>query len=71
MKTKVFAISLTVLLAACAAMEPATEAPREEKVYTTGSNVPKKDRTDVTTVSKDSIANMQNNSGAGTAASGR
>lgn len=71
MKTRIFAIALSGLLAACASMEPATQAPREEKIYTTGSNVPKKDRTDVTTVSKDSIANMQNNSGAGAATSGR
>jgi hypothetical protein len=71
MKTRIFAIALSGLLAACAAMEPSTQTPREEKVYTTGSNVPKKDRTDVTTVSKDSIGNMQNNSGAGTPTTSR
>lgn len=71
MKTKVFAISLAVLLSACAAMEPSTEAPREEKIYTTGSNVPKKDRTDVTTVSKDSVGNIQNNNGVGVTPGGR
>ncbi|MBL8522400.1 MAG: hypothetical protein JNN20_01805 [Betaproteobacteria bacterium] len=71
MKTKVFAISVACLLSACASMEPATQAPREEKIYTTGSNVPKKDRGDVTTVNKDSIANIQNNSVTGTTAGGR
>ena len=65
---------LACLLTGCASMEPAaTATTREEKQYVTGSNVPKKDRNTsaVTTVSKDAIDNMQNNTGAGAPAAGR
>jgi len=65
---------LGCLLSGCASMEPAaTGAAREERQYVTGSNVPKKDRntSTVTTVSKDAIDNMQNNTGAGAPAAGR
>ena len=65
---------LGCLLSGCASMEPAaTATTREEKQYVTGSNVPKKDRSAlaVTTVSKDAIDNMQNNTGAGAPAAGR
>ena len=65
---------LGCLFSGCASMEPAASgATREEKQYVTGSNVPKKDRNSsaVTTVSKDAIDNMQNNTGAGAPAAGR
>lgn len=65
---------LGCLLPGCASMEPAaSQGTREEKQYVTGSNVPKKDRgpSAVTTVSKDAIDNMQNNTGAGAPATGR
>lgn len=47
-------LAILPLLAACAADAPsASTAPKEETVYRTGSNIPSRSTTSVTTVSKE------------------
>jgi hypothetical protein len=67
MKKLLLALAPVVLLAACA-MDPAstsTEASND-KVYRTGSNIPRKDKGDVQTMTPEEMEQMRNSSRANT-----
>jgi PBP1b-binding outer membrane lipoprotein LpoB len=54
MKSVFTILSLGIILSGCATNAPATDEPREEVVYSTGSNLPKKYRDPAqTSVDKD------------------
>ena len=64
---KLLALVPAVLLAACA-MDPATTStePSSEKVYTTGSNIPRKDKGNVHTMTPEEMEQMRNSGRANT-----
>jgi len=55
------AIAATVVLAACAGVDDRQQ--REEKQIVTGSNIPRKDRSDVTVLPKEALDSFQRGSG--------
>ena len=58
-----------VILSACAAIDDKTaQAPREEKTVTTGSNIPKRDKTDTSNVQTVSPASLERAAGVGASA---
>ena len=62
MRQIVIPLIAAVLLSACANVDTKTE-PREEKEVVTGSNIPRKDRTDVTVLPKEALGGAQRSSG--------
>lgn len=57
------ALSAIATLSGCATADTQTaQAPREEKVFVTGSNVPRRDRSEVKTMSKEELERAQANS---------
>jgi uncharacterized lipoprotein len=61
MQKLILAFAAAALLSACA-LEPIPDAQvKEEKEYSTGSNLPKKDRT--STMSKEQVEQMQKGEG--------
>jgi len=65
---KLMLIVPAVLLAACAMDQASTSTEPTEKVYTTGSNIPRKDNGGVQTVSPEEMEQARN---AGRANTGR
>ncbi len=59
------AVLVTTILSSCgtAGQLGDYKDPNEEKVYVTGSNLPKRDRSSVTTLSKEAIENSAIGSG--------
>jgi hypothetical protein len=66
MKKLFLALTPVVLLAACA-MDPSTSTEASnDKVYRTGSNIPRKDKGDVQTMTPEEMEQMRNSGRANT-----
>ena len=55
------ATAATIVAAACAGVED--RASREDKQVVTGSNIPRKDRSDVTVLPKEAVESVQRSGG--------
>ena len=67
MKKLLAALAPAVLLAACAMDQTTTSTePATDKVYRTGSNIPRKDTGEVKTMSSEEMEQMRNQSRANT-----
>jgi uncharacterized lipoprotein len=63
MKNVLVSLCVAALLAGCA-LDPIPEgAVKEDKEYSTGSNLPKRDRAPVTTMSKEQVEQLQRGTG--------
>ena len=64
MKTRLLVVAAATLIASCA-NHPAAQAPADEKVYATGSNIPRRDR-NVHTITPEAFQEMRNATSANT-----
>ncbi len=64
MKKTLLCLAPSILLAACAMDQPTTSTDSgSERVYTTGSNIPRKERAGVQTLSPEQLEQQMRNAG--------